>query len=95
MGGFDRRKQQSFTLVATIGAVVIIINLLLISGTDVRSRIGSIPIPIPGKSKEVQSLPDPNVRESWLRYPSAVAQMLIMENTAAKTTLVAPRQWEL
>ncbi|CAG8956614.1 hypothetical protein HYFRA_00011925 [Hymenoscyphus fraxineus] len=68
-GSFDRRKHQSFALVATVGAVIIIINLLLISGIDVRTRVGSIPIPIPipipGKTKEAPSDPDLPKLPSW------------------------------
>jgi hypothetical protein len=57
MVGFDRGKRRVFVLLAGVAFVVLILNLSMLSGTDVRSTIKNIPIP--GKPQETS--PDPNV----------------------------------
>jgi hypothetical protein len=62
MAGFDPGKKRFFTLLAAISVSVFIVNILLISGTDVKSKIRKIPIPIPGKQSGQDAPLDPNVR---------------------------------
>ena len=50
MSSFDRTKRRLFFAVATIGVFIILANLLVLSGTDVRSQIDKIPIP--GKQRK-------------------------------------------
>ncbi|KAI9849386.1 MAG: hypothetical protein M1830_007113, partial [Pleopsidium flavum] len=45
MGSFDRSKRRLFFAVASIGVFIILANVLILSGADVRSRIDKIPIP--------------------------------------------------
>lgn len=49
MAGFDRGKRRVFLLLSGVAFVVLVLNLSMLSGTDVRSTIKSIPIP--GKPK--------------------------------------------
>ncbi len=62
MVGFDRGKRRIFLLLAVIGSVVLLLNLSLLSGTDVKSKIEKIPIP--GKDRKPNSglntPPDPD-----------------------------------
>ena len=43
----DRGRRQIFIFLAAIAFVILFMNLALLSGTDVRSKIKSIPIHIP------------------------------------------------
>ena len=44
MSSFDRGKRRLFFLIAIIGLFLIVANLLVLSGADVRSRIENLPI---------------------------------------------------
>ncbi|MCJ1303031.1 hypothetical protein MMC08_005837 [Hypocenomyce scalaris] len=44
MSSFDRSKRRLFFLIAIIGLFIIIADLLILSGTDVRSHVGNLPI---------------------------------------------------
>ena len=44
MSSFDRGKRRLFFLIAIISLLLIVANLLVLSGADVRSRINSLPI---------------------------------------------------
>ncbi|KAG0648820.1 Beta-1 [Hyphodiscus hymeniophilus] len=63
MAGFDSGKRRVFVFLSGLAVVVLFINLSLLSGTDVQSKIKSIPIP--GKPKA--AAPDPNLPKipSW------------------------------
>ena len=61
MAGFDPGKKRFFTLLVVISAAVFVVNVLLISGTDVKSKIRKIPIPIPRKQSGQNAPSDPNV----------------------------------
>ncbi|KAI9837305.1 MAG: hypothetical protein M1819_000379 [Sarea resinae] len=50
MAAFDRGKQRLFFLIAALGVVLILGNLFVLSGEDVRSHL--ISLPIPGIPKE-------------------------------------------
>ncbi|TVY83473.1 Beta-1,2-xylosyltransferase [Lachnellula suecica] len=68
MAGFDRGKQRVLYLLAATGVVILFVNLALLSGADVPSKIKNISIPIPGKAKTGQDAPpDPNLPKlpSW------------------------------
>lgn len=62
-------KRKLFFFLAAIVAIILLVNLTSLSGADVRSKIKSIPISIPGKGKDSgQSVaPDPNLPKlpSW------------------------------
>jgi hypothetical protein len=66
MAGFDPGKKRFFTLLVAISVTVFIVNIILVSGTDVKSKIRKIPIPIPGKQNGQQTPSDPNVSELTL-----------------------------
>jgi hypothetical protein len=63
MVAFDRGKRRLFLLLTAVALIVLLTNLSLLSGTDVRAKIKNIPIPIPGQDKESgqNAPPDPNV----------------------------------
>ncbi|MCJ1230634.1 hypothetical protein MMC12_007308 [Toensbergia leucococca] len=42
---FDRGRRRLFLAVAAIGLFIIVANLLVLSGTDIKSRLNKIPIP--------------------------------------------------
>lgn len=65
MGSFDRSKRRLFFAVASIGVFVILANLLILSGADLRSRIEKIPIP--GKQKPP---PQASSKPGLPNYPS-------------------------
>ncbi|EPE29541.1 hypothetical protein GLAREA_00701 [Glarea lozoyensis ATCC 20868] len=67
MAGFDPGKKRFFTLLVAISVTVFIVNIILVSGTDVKSKIRKIPIPIPGKQNGQQTPSDPNLPKlpSW------------------------------
>jgi hypothetical protein len=64
MVGFDRGKRRIFLLLAAVGSVVLLLNLSLLSGTDLKSKIEKVPIHLPGKDKKPNSglntPPDPD-----------------------------------
>jgi hypothetical protein len=62
MATFDRRKRRLFLLLTALAFIVLLTNLSLLSGTDVRAKIKNIPIQIPGQDKEPgqNATPDPN-----------------------------------
>jgi len=64
MVGFDRGKRRIFLLLAAVGSVVLLLNLSLLSGTDLKSKIEEIPIYLPTKDKKPNSglttPPDPD-----------------------------------
>ena len=62
MVAFDRGKRRLFLLLTAVALIVLLTNLSLLSGTDVRAKIKNIPIPIPGQDKESgqNAPPDPN-----------------------------------
>jgi hypothetical protein len=59
MAGFDPGKKRFFILLAGISVAVFIINILLVTGTDVKSKIRKIPIP--GKQSGQDTPSDPDV----------------------------------
>ncbi len=65
MAAFERGRQRIFLFLATIGAVILFMNLTLLTGTDVTSQIKNIPIHIPLGDKSSPSgqdaPPDPGV----------------------------------
>lgn len=61
MATFDRGKQRLFLSLAIVGVVILVVNLGLLAGTDVPSRIKQISIPYKDKSGQ-DTPPDPNVR---------------------------------
>jgi hypothetical protein len=63
MAGFDPGKKRFFILLAGISVAVFIINVLLVSGTDVKSKLRKIPIPLPGKQSGHDAPSDPNVSD--------------------------------
>ena len=80
MVGFDRGKRRVFVLLAGVAFIVLVLNLSMLSGTDVRSTIKNIPIP--GKPKGTS--PDPNVGT-----PLMLAQHLLNLEIASKDTIMA------
>ncbi|RDW94830.1 glycosyltransferase family 90 protein [Coleophoma crateriformis] len=66
MVGFDRGKRRLFLLLAAVGLVILLVNLSLLWGSDVPSKLNHIPIP--GKAQSGQNTPpDPNLPKipSW------------------------------
>jgi hypothetical protein len=61
----DRTTRRLFLFLAAIGVVILLVNLSLLSGTDVQSKILNIPISIPGTDKKPSpgqtAPPDTNV----------------------------------
>ena len=47
MAGFDRGRRRIFILITAVGSIVLLFNLTLITGTDVKSKLQKIPIHIP------------------------------------------------
>jgi hypothetical protein len=61
----DRTTRRLFLFLAAIGVVILLVNLSLLSGTDVQSNILNIPISIPGTDSKPSTgqtaPPDTNV----------------------------------
>lgn len=61
----DRTTRRLFLFLAAIGVVILLVNLSLLWGTDVQSKILNIPISIPGTDKKPSAgqtpPPDTNV----------------------------------
>ena len=47
MVGLDRASRRLFFLLTAVGSVILLFNLTLITGTDVRATVQNIPIHIP------------------------------------------------
>jgi len=67
MAGFDRTRRRIFLLTIIIGLVILFTNFSVLTGTDVKSKIQEIDIPLLGKpdtdtSPGQTAPPDPNVR---------------------------------
>jgi hypothetical protein len=62
MVAFDRGKRRLFLFLTAVALIVLLTNLSLLSGTDVRAKIKNIPVPIPGQDNDSgQNAPsDPN-----------------------------------
>jgi hypothetical protein len=73
MMGIDRTSRQLLLFLAAIGFVILLVNLSLLSGTDVQSKIHNIPISIPGTDKKPSAgqtaPPDPNVSSHFAPFP--------------------------
>ncbi|KAI9810304.1 MAG: hypothetical protein M1827_006354 [Pycnora praestabilis] len=66
MSLFDRGKRRLFFLVALIGIIFLLLNLTILSGTDVRSKIAKIPIPgLPKSGGEPGVIQEPDKIPSW------------------------------
>jgi hypothetical protein len=67
MAAFDRGKRRLFLFLAAIGFVILLVNLSLLSGRDLRSKIKKIPIIIPEKEKSPggSTPPNPNVSPAF------------------------------
>ena len=76
MVAFDRGKRRVFFLLTVVAFFVLLTNLSLLSGTDVREKIKNIPIPIPGQDKESgkNAPPDPNASYTlkWQQRPTDI-----------------------
>ena len=61
---FDRGKRRIFLFLASLGVFVLLINVSLLSGKDVKSKVEQIPIPERPKKPPsgADTPPDPNVR---------------------------------
>lgn len=55
MVSFDGGRRRIFIFLSAIGAVILFLNLTLLTGTDVRSKIENIPIHIPLTDKKPES----------------------------------------
>ncbi|KAL3423370.1 capsular associated protein [Phlyctema vagabunda] len=66
MIGFDRGKRRLFLLLAAVAFAILLVNLSLLWGSDLQSKINHITIPGSGKSGQ-DTPPDPNLPKipSW------------------------------
>jgi hypothetical protein len=60
MVAFDRGKRRLFLLLTAVAFIVLLTNISLLSGTDVRATIKKIPIPGQEKETGQNAPPDPN-----------------------------------
>ena len=78
---FDRGRRRIFLFLAAIATVILFMNVALLTGTDVQSKIKNIPIHIPGADKEspsgLDTPPDPEVRSSHTPY--SLSQLLTVK----------------
>jgi hypothetical protein len=92
MTGFDRGRRRIFLFLAAIGAVILLMNLSLLSGTDVQSKIKNIPVHIPLTDKKPESgkdtAPNPNVRFYSFSHPYRILTF----ESVAEIRLMVPRQ---
>jgi hypothetical protein len=63
MVALDRGKRRLFLCLTAVALIVLLTNLSLLSGSDVRAKIKNIPVPIPGQDHDSgQNVPtDPDV----------------------------------
>lgn len=59
--GFDRGRRRIFIYLSAIGFIILLLNLTLLTGTDVKSKIENIPIHIPGVQQKPEPPPEPEV----------------------------------
>jgi hypothetical protein len=63
MVGFDRGNRRVLLLLAGVGFAIVVMNLSMLSGNDIKSKIKQIPLA--GKSENaspgLNAPPDPNV----------------------------------
>jgi hypothetical protein len=67
MDFFDRSKRRLFRYLVAIVVALLLINLSLLSGVDVRSNIKSIPIPLPIPGKGSGSGPKASLSAQFPR----------------------------
>lgn len=58
MVAFDRGKRRIFLLLTAVAFIILLTNISLLSGTDVRAKIKNIPIP--GQEQSHDPFPDSN-----------------------------------
>jgi len=61
IGGLDRGRRRIFIFLAAIGFSILFLNVTLLTGTDVKSKIEKIPIHIPGVQQKPEAPPEPEV----------------------------------
>ncbi len=60
MVAFDRGNRRLFLLLTAVALFVLLTNISLLSGTDVRAKIKNIPIPGQDKDAGQNAPPDPS-----------------------------------